>query len=209
MHLIVPSGQLAETEPASAPQDPLRALAERARAGERGAQRTLLCTLGPPMLKAVRGVMGAQSPEADDVLQEAYVALLNALPRFRGECTTVHFACRVAVLTAMNARRRRHPMPLSDPDGVMNQDGPTPAEVVDRDRLRRILRELIDDLPAAQAEVLADHVILGYTTEETADILGVPINTVRSRLRRALAALRSRVNHNRYFFELVRGGHDG
>lgn len=190
--------------------DPLRALGERAKAGERGAERTLLAALGPPMLKAVRGVLGVRSAEVEDVLQESFVGFLSALPRFRGECTTMHFACRVAVLTAMNARRRQHPVPLPDPDGVLVQDGtPSPAEVIDQERLRRILRELVGELPSAQAEVLAEHVILGYTTEETAGILGIPVNTVRSRLRRALSALRDRMQKNRHYFELVRGGHVG
>ncbi|MBN2193755.1 MAG: sigma-70 family RNA polymerase sigma factor [Polyangiaceae bacterium] len=211
LRLLPTIGPLADNryQPAPAP-DPLRALAERARAGETAAQRTLLNAAGAPMLRAVRGVLGAASGEVDDVLQEAYVALLAALPRFRGECTTLHFACRVAVLTAMNARRRRRFAPLPDADGVLEGDGaPNPAEVVDQDRLRQILRQLIDELPETQAEVLVEHVILGHTTEETATLLGVPLNTVRSRLRRALAALRDRVQKNRRLFEVIRGGHEG
>jgi DNA-directed RNA polymerase specialized sigma24 family protein len=51
----------------------------------------------------------------------------------------------------------------------------------------------LDELPPAQSEVLALHIVLGYSVEETAAATSVPVNTVRSRLRAALAALRSRV----------------
>lgn len=209
MHVLDPSDQPAAGEPTQRIPDPLRSLAEQAKTGEKGAERTLLNAVGAPMLRAVRGVLGAQSPELEDVLQEGYVALLTALPRFRGECTVLHFACRIAVLTAMNERRRRRAVPLPDPDGVVSREGtPGPAEELDQDRLRRVLRELLDALPSAQAEVLAEHIIMGYTTEETAAMLSVPVNTVRSRLQRALLALRDRVRHNRRAFEVIRGGYE-
>jgi DNA-directed RNA polymerase specialized sigma24 family protein len=45
-------------------------------------------------------------------------------------------------------------------------------------------------LPEIHAEVLTLHVVLGFTVDETALTLNVPVNTVRSRLRRGLASLR-------------------
>src|SRR4051794_15105878 len=85
--------------------DPLADLARAAAAGEPRAVRTFIVTVGPHVLRVVRRVMGASHPDADDVAQEAAVGIIDALPRHRGECTVLHFACRVAVLTAMKARR--------------------------------------------------------------------------------------------------------
>src|SRR5580765_1724600 len=82
--------------------DPLRAVAARAVAGDGRAQRTLLAALGPTLLRVVRGVLGARHPDAEDVLQESMLALCGALASFRGDCRTSHFACRVALQTAMN-----------------------------------------------------------------------------------------------------------
>jgi RNA polymerase sigma factor (sigma-70 family) len=182
----------------------------RARAGEKAAQRTLLNSVGASLLRVVRGVLGVRHPDVDDVLQEACVALLSALPRFRGQCTTLHFACRVAVLTAMNARRRNRPIPMADPDGLTADSmTPSPAEATERARQRQILRQLLDELPPARAEVLVLHVMLGHTVEETSAMLGVPVNTVRSRLRRGLRTLRDRLQHHRHWLEVIRGGHEG
>jgi RNA polymerase sigma factor (sigma-70 family) len=189
--------------------DALRALAAKAAAGERGAQRTLLCAVGPYVLRVVRGVLGTHHPDVDDVFQEASLALLSALPRFRGESTTVHFACRVGVLSAMNARRRGRKMKFADSDpGQVECGACSPAESAEQARRREALRELIDELPPARAQVLVLHVMLGYTVEEASLALGVPVNTVRSRLRRALGELRDRVQTDRKLLEVIRGGHE-
>src|SRR3954453_18495117 len=92
--------------PRAGPADPLLRLAEAAARGDRAAQRTLLSETGSALLRTVRAVLGSGNPEVEDVFQEAMTAVHLALPGFRGECSTLHFVCRVAVQTAMNARRR-------------------------------------------------------------------------------------------------------
>jgi len=180
-------------------EDPLGPLSVAAAAGDREAQRTLLIAVGPSLLRVVRGVLGAHHGDVEDTLQEAMVALHLALVGFRGECTTLHFACRVALQTALNARRRasyrrRHtqnadPAELAD----LALDAGSPAQALEGLLCRNALRELLAELPPAQAEVLALHTLLGYTIEETAGTIAVPANTVRSRLRAALARLRVRL----------------
>jgi RNA polymerase sigma-70 factor (ECF subfamily) len=191
--------------------DPLRAIARRAAAGDGPAQRTLLAALGPVLLRVVRGVLGVRHPDVEDVLQEAMLALCSALASFRGDCQTSHFACRVAVQTAMNARRRaahrERATPSVAPDELaeLAHEGRTPAELLAAARRREILRALIEELPPVQAEVLALHTMLGHSVAETAAATGVPVNTVRSRLRAALAALRERAGTDAVLAEAARG----
>ena len=71
-----------------------------------------------------------------------------------------------------------------------------------------MLRRLLDELPVAQAEALTLHVVMGYTVEETSAAVGATVNTVRSRLRRGLAALRNCLQGNRRLLEVVRGESD-
>jgi len=66
------------------------------------------------------------------------------------------------------------------------------------------VRRLVAELPELQAEVLALHTMLGYTVEETAKVTGAPVNTVRSRLRTALSALRQAVLADGARLEVVR-----
>ena len=193
--------------------DPLVALVARAVCRDPRAEQTLLVTVGPAVLGVVRRVLGARHPEVEDVCQEACLGLLSALPSFRAECTVMHFACRVALLTALAARRRRDrniaflPEVDEEPDECV-AGAASPAEVFESARRRIALRSLIDELPLAQAEVLALHVILGHTVGETSQMTGVAVNTVRSRLRRGLAALRDRLFSNQKLRELVEGHHE-
>jgi RNA polymerase sigma factor (sigma-70 family) len=143
--------------------------------------------------------LGNAHPDVEDTLQEAMMAVHLALAGFRGECTTLHFACRVAVQTAMNARRKagyrsRHTPSVAPADLVdLARDDRSPPQLIEAARRREALRQLLCELPEVQAEVLALHTLLGYTVEETAAATQVPVNTVRSRLRNALARLRERV----------------
>jgi RNA polymerase sigma-70 factor (ECF subfamily) len=192
--------------------DPLWRLAVAASRGDAEAERTLLVAVGPSLLRVVRGVLGNTGAEVEDTLQESMVALHLALPRFRGESTTLHFACRVAVQTAMNARRRagyrtRH-TPSAEPAELADLalDERSPAELFAADQRREGLRQLLCELPDEQAEVLALHSVLGYTIEETAASTQVPVNTVRSRLRTALSKLRVRILADGALLETIRGG---
>lgn len=177
--------------------------------GQREAERTLFLALGPAMLRAVRGVLGAAHAEVEDVFQEAMSALYGALPGFRRECQLVHFAARVAAQTAMNARRRAgyryRYSPSTSPDDIdeFAREQPSPAEERAAKIRRETLRGLLDELPDAQAEVVVLHLILGYCVDECARATQVPVNTVRSRLRTALTTLRKRVQADAALAEVL------
>jgi len=178
--------------------DELGELAGRAALGEPKAVRTLLGAVLPPMLRVVRRVLGAQHPEVEDVTQDAASSLLEALPQFRGQSSVLHFACRIAVLSAMSTRRKRATLKralLTDAE-VEIDDVASSASLPDRELEQRrnaeAVRELLDTLPLAQAEVLALHCVLGYTAAEIADAASISVETVRSRLRLAKQHARER-----------------
>jgi RNA polymerase sigma factor (sigma-70 family) len=191
------------------PRTELHQLARRAAAGQKEATRALLIAIGPSMLRAVRRVLARASHEVEDVVQEAMEAFVAALPSFRGECTVLHFAWRVAVLTALANRRRldlraQWSAGVGDPAALEAADGdPSPAEATLLRERRQALGLLLDELPAAQAEVLILHAALGFTIEEIAVTVGRPIETVRSRLRLAKQALRDRIAASPHLNEIL------
>jgi RNA polymerase sigma factor (sigma-70 family) len=184
--------------PAEGRRDELWELSQAVCRGDRAALRTFLSTIVPPLLRVSRRVLGPQHADTEDVAYEAAYAVVEGLPRFRGEGTVLHFACRVAVLTAMNVRRRdaaqkrAHLQQRRDPDSI-EVDERDPEQLVASGALVPIVRELLDTLPPALAEALALHNMLGYTVAEVAELSGAPLETVRSRLRLAKLALRRRV----------------
>jgi RNA polymerase sigma-70 factor (ECF subfamily) len=159
----------------------------------------LLATLSPLLLRAVRGVLGALHPDVEDVLQEAMTAVHGSLPTFRGQCHVAHFASRVAVQTALSARRyaryRSHYTPVVSPEDVaeLASEDRSPAEARAAAERVRAFRLLLEELPEPQAEALVLHFVLGYSIGETAAAQRVPLNTARSRLRNGVSRLRDRV----------------
>src|SRR6476469_4122752 len=145
------------------------ALVRRAVAGDRKATRSLLGAVGPAMLRAIRKVLARSTHEVEDVAQEAMEAFVAALPSFRGECPVLHFARRIALLTALANRRRLDlraqwaaDMPQEPaPEGVAAE--PSPADALFLRGRREALASLLDELPASQAELLVLHAALGFT----------------------------------------------
>jgi RNA polymerase sigma factor (sigma-70 family) len=176
-------------------RDPLAALARAAAAGDAAAARALCEALAPALLRVIRILRGPTHPDVEDLLQDSLLGVLHALPSFRYESSVLWFARRVATQRTLEVRRRRQVLTraLDEVERLPAPEVPMPSELLDAERVRNGLRALLDELPPAQAETVALQVVLGHSIEETAALTGVPLNTVRSRLRLAKLAMQARV----------------
>lgn len=171
-------------------------LVDRAVRGDTVAIGQLLKQLAPSMIRAARSLLGSTHADVDDVVQQSLIGLVQALPAFRGECSIAHFSSRIVTRTALAARRRSHVRgdrvdDAIDPDAFAVD--PSQAEAFEAERRRTAVRGLLQTLPEEQAETLALRVVLGFSLEEVAESTGVPLNTVRSRVRLAKTALKKRI----------------
>lgn len=185
--------------PGKPPLAGILALAKEAGTGDAAATAKLLRLVAPEMRRVVRGVLGNHSADVDDASQQALVGLVHALPAFRGDCSPVGYACRIAFRTALAVRRQRVRLrdrcDLSvDADSLSHDDGGAQREGAG---LRmELLRTLLDDVPPEQAEALTLRTVLGWSLAEIAEASGAPLNTVRSRLRLAKEAVRAKIEAN-------------
>ncbi len=163
----------------------------RAVAGDVAAIRQVLERVAPRVHAVSRRVMGPADGELEDVVQESLIALVRALPQYRGEGPVVAFAARIAVRTAVAARKRRHRD--RERRRVFEQQAATRSSAAPASRRLGLLRGLLGELPAGQGETLALRVVLGASIAEIAEATEVPVNTVRSRLRLAKEAMRKRI----------------
>ena len=186
----------------------------RAANDDADAAATLVGALCGGMLRIVRKVLGRRHPDVDDVTQDAVIAFLPALVTFRGECSVEHFANRIALLTALAARRRARARARTVEAETESFDEVAAAEAGDHAsplaiavaaRRRLLVRQLLDELPDVIAEALASHFILGYTVDEIAATSSVPANTVWSRLRLGKQALRRKLERDAELAEMLRG----
>ena len=98
----------AEASPATGlPTEPEHAheLATRAAAGDLAATQEFLGYVWPTLCRVASGVLGAQHPDLDDAVQQSMIALLRALPAFRGECHPAGYASRITLRVALRVRR--------------------------------------------------------------------------------------------------------
>lgn len=194
-------------EPALGRVDPMQPFIQPAREGDLVAVDRICAFLGSPLLKAIRALSGPENPDVEDTLQEVLLAVLDALPGFREDCTLLHFAIRIAIRRTTAARRRtrwiadvlEHLRLREEPLST----GPmSPRDATIGDRRRELMRTLLREIPDTQAETIVLRMALGHSVEEISGITSAPVNTVRSRLRLAKEALRNRIEADPRWAEL-------
>ena len=157
----------------------------------------IVTKLAPRVLAVTRAVLGRGHSDVDDAYQQAMLELIRALPSFRGECEPIYFASRIAARTALSVARRSRAAfsrrdDEADVDRIVVDTAPAEDEVEQKRRME-LLRDLLARIPEEQAETLTLRVMLGWSLPAVAAATGVPLNTVRSRVRLAKNALRAAV----------------
>lgn len=127
---------------------------------------------------------------APDVTQETFVKAWNELPRLRDPGAFEGWLRRICVNRARNWLRTQRRRPATASLEVAEATVPGPRDFRGPVEARAILVPAFERLTPDQRAVLALHYSLGYSIAESADALGVPQGTAKSRLNAALAALR-------------------
>ena len=142
-------------------------------------------------------VITGSAPDAEDAAQEGFVKAYRALDRFRLGAELRPWLLRIVANEARNRVRssgRRHQLELRLAEGFRPGDAaPSPEAVAVAGDERRRLLTMVNALSEEDRLVIASRYFLELNGEETAAALGIPEGTVKSRLSRALARLRARV----------------
>ena len=136
--------------------------------------------------------------DARDIVQEAFVQAFLKLDSFRQHSAFYTWLYRIAFNTAMTSRRKRRPTLAGDrgkENGVMEpaDDEDDPAESLERKERCRQVRHAIGQLPEEYRAVVVLREIDGCCYETIAEVLDLPVGTVRSRLHRARLQLRDQL----------------
>src|SRR6267143_6695264 len=143
-------------------------------------------------------VITGSSADAEDAAQEGFVKAYRALGRFRAGADPRPWLLRIVANEARNRVRssgRRHGLELRLADDFRPGDAaPSPEAAAVASEDRRRLLGLLRALSKEDRLVISSRYFLELSSEETAAALGIPEGTVKSRLSRALARLRSRMD---------------
>ena len=156
----------------------VEAQVQAAQQGDPVAMDALLTELAPWVGRICAAIALDQG---EDAMQETLIAVLRSLPTLREPAAWRAWVRRIAVREALRMTRDDHVVAMPDPpDVTVSTDVDTAIDV--RNTLRK--------LPAQQRAVLVLRNLEDLSEQETAEVLGVPEGTVKSRLHRAQQGFR-------------------
>ena len=176
-------------------------LVRRARDRDEAAIRAIIRSNNRRLYRLARGILRNDS-EAEDVVQETYVRAFTHLDSFRGGSSFGTWLGRIAINEALGRlRRRRAGVETSLEPELLNAQiipFPVPAasdpeKTMAQRQIQNVVEQAIDELPEPFRIVFMTRVVEGMNVEETAEILGLKPETVKTRLHRARATLRENV----------------
>jgi RNA polymerase sigma-70 factor (ECF subfamily) len=146
--------------------------------------------------------------DANDVAQDAFIRAFNAINSFRGDASFTTWLFRITTNVFLDERKKRRAHPVSSLDEyvTINQDNvarqvedPSPGpEAITTDKQRTAaLETAIQKLPEYQRAMVVMYHLEQKAYEEIAEILEIPIGTVKSRLNRARLALKDLLSADR------------
>ncbi|QIG47957.1 RNA polymerase sigma factor [Nordella sp. HKS 07] len=178
-------------------------LARRAQAGDAEAFRAILRRHNQKLYRLARSIVRNDS-EAEDIVQETYVTAFAHLGTFRGEASLATWLSRIAINEALGRlrKRRRQTALISDePAGdahiipfPLNAGSDDPERTMAQRQILALVEQATDALPDVYRTVFVARVIEGLSLEETADLLRIKPQTVKTRLHRARALVRRRLD---------------
>lgn len=186
-------------------------LANQARQGDHAAFTELVSRYARKVFRLARHIT-QNDQDAEDVLQETFLKAYSRLDQFQGNSKFYTWLVRIGVNEAlMRLRRRKGNQTVSLDDELETSDGSIPRDIASedsdpeetygREELRESLERAIDSLAETYRAVFLLRDVEGFSTEETAQMLGLSVSAVKSRLLRARLQLRDKLRR--------RMGHDG
>jgi RNA polymerase sigma-70 factor, ECF subfamily len=170
---------------------------------DEAAIRSIMQSNNRRLYRLARGIL-RNDGEAEDVVQETYVRAFTHLGSFRGDSSLATWLARIALNEALGRLRRRRGEVewTSLPPGVLEAQiiqfplsapPEDPEKSMAQREIQHVVEHAIEDLPKAFRIVFITRVIEGMNVEETAGILGLKPETVKTRLHRARTMLRDNV----------------
>jgi RNA polymerase sigma-70 factor (ECF subfamily) len=178
-------------------------LVKRALARDEAAVRDIIRANNRRLYRLARGIL-RNDGEAEDVVQETYVRAFTRLNDFRGESSLSTWLSRIAMNEALGRLRRQRPgVEISSlPQGTLEAQiiqfplmsaTDDPEKSMAQREIQHVVEGAIDELPEPFRIVFITRVLEGMNVEETAEILDLKPETVKTRLHRARAMLRENV----------------
>lgn len=181
-------------------------LVEKALDGEIVAFEKLVTRYQNKILGYVARMTNGDREEAEDITQETFIKAYRSLDSFRGQASFSTWIYKIATNLCIDRARMRKRRPqqaysLDEPFENDEEKGGRelpdsrfePSKGVEKDEMRQVVRDTVAGMPEKMREVLIMCDLQGMSYEDIAQILNVPLGTIKSRLFHARADLARRL----------------
>jgi len=176
-------------------------LAKRVSIGDDAAFRTIIERHNRRLYRIARSILCNDS-EAEDIVQATYLKAYLHIKDFRGEAGLATWLARITINEALELLRRQRPtVPLEKLNPEPNaeilsfpQMSDNPERITAQRQIMQRVEQAIDNIPKDFRIVFMTRVIEGMSVEETAAILDLKPETVKTRLHRARLSLREQLD---------------
>lgn len=149
--------------------------------------------------------------DANDVAQDSFLRVFNAIGTFRGDSSFTTWLFRITTNVFLDARKRAKAHPQSSLDEYLDLEessvsrqvedtSPSPEALTEEVERGEILEKAIRSLPEYQRAMVVLYHTEQKSYEEIAEVMNLPIGTVKSRLNRARLALKEKLSPIRELF---------
>ena len=187
-----------------------RALIERCKRGDIGAFNDLVRKYEKQVYNFAYRLTGNYD-DANDVAQDAFLRVFNAIGTFRGDSSFSTWLFRITTNVFLDERKKAKAHPQTSLDEYLElgessvarqieDPSPTPEAVLEESERALILSKAVGDLPEYQRAMVTLYHTQQKSYEEIAEIMDLPIGTVKSRLNRARLALKEKLSGIRELF---------
>jgi RNA polymerase sigma-70 factor (ECF subfamily) len=167
--------------------------------GDRALFEILMRRHNQRIYRAVRAVLPFVhgDEDAEDVMQEAYLSAFQHLHQFEGRAKFSTWLTRIAVNSALARRARQRGSSMNDGDDdslqALESIAPDPEQEALATELREVMEREVAALPDSFRSTFVLREVEGLSTTETAEVLGISEDLVKTRLHRARTTLRDRL----------------
>ena len=172
-------------------------LVKQAQQGDKAAFSALVNRHESTVAATVVGMLGP-GEDAEDVGQNVFIRFYHALGDFRGDAALPTYLTRIAINLSLNElrrRQRRRLLFMAPSDGETRPDQEAQVDDEQSRDTGEAVNMALQKLTSKYRSVVVLRMIQGYSTKETAKILGLPQGTVLSRLARAQEKLKELLKH--------------
>jgi RNA polymerase sigma-70 factor (ECF subfamily) len=203
-------------KPAGSP-DPDAAFVRAVQGGDMAAFDQLVIKHKDKLFNMVYWLLGDYQ-EANDCAQEIFIKVFKAIKKFRFQSSFYTWLYRISINTCKNRlkssafRWKKRTISLENPKSSKQdnrsyeiQNGsPSPENSLEKKEQIMLIQKAVNALPQEQNRVVVLRDIQGLSYQEIADITGLNLGTVKSRLARARMELRNRLNRTQIFTDIHR-----